>query len=122
MHNIILIARREYLERVRTKSFIVMTLLIPAFMLGVTVLPTLIMNKGARGTKHLVVVAPDPGTAEMIRRELYKAPEEQEKTASQSQGMQARRSSLGKLTVDVDTDTSEAARAALTEKVKQKQV
>src|SRR5215471_10933603 len=122
MHNILLIARREYIERVRTRSFIVMTLLIPAFMLGVTVLPTLMMNKGAGGTKHLIVVAPDMSTAEMIRQQLYKVPEEQKKTAQHSQGMQSHRPPLGNLTVDVDTDTSEAARAALTEKVKQKQV
>ena len=34
MHNIWLIARREYLERIRAKSFIVMTVLIPALMGG----------------------------------------------------------------------------------------
>jgi len=123
MHNIMLIARREYLERVRTKSFIVMTLLIPAFMLGVTVLPTLMMSKGSRGTRHLMVVAPDMGTAEMIRQQLSKVPEEQKKTGNQGQGMQMRNHrSLGDVTVDVDTDTSEASRASLTEKVKQKQL
>ena len=121
MRNIMLIARREYLERVRTKSFIVMTLLIPAFMFGVTVLPTLIMSKGAGGTKHLVVVAPDMSTAEMIRQQLYKSPEEQKKATRHVQGMQTH-SRLENLTVDVDTDTSETARAALTEKVKQKQL
>ena len=47
MHNVWLIIRREYLERVRTKSFIISTLLLPAFMFGVTVLPSkLAMMKG----------------------------------------------------------------------------
>ena len=34
MHNIWLIAEREYLERIRTKSFLIMTILIPALMGG----------------------------------------------------------------------------------------
>ena len=35
MHNILLIARREYLERVRTKAFIIATLLIPVLLGGI---------------------------------------------------------------------------------------
>ena len=34
MHNAWVILKREYLERVRTKSFIVSTLLLPAFILA----------------------------------------------------------------------------------------
>ncbi len=34
MHNVLLIAKREYLERIRTKSFLVMTVLIPLLMGG----------------------------------------------------------------------------------------
>ncbi len=34
MRNTFLIARREYMERIRSKSFIVMTVLIPALMGG----------------------------------------------------------------------------------------
>ena len=30
MHNILIIAKREYLERVRSRSFVIMTFLIPA--------------------------------------------------------------------------------------------
>ena len=35
MHNVMLIARREYLERVRTKAFIIATLLIPLLLGGI---------------------------------------------------------------------------------------
>ena len=35
MHNILLIAKREYLERVRTKAFIIATLLIPVLLGGI---------------------------------------------------------------------------------------
>ncbi len=40
MHNTLIIAKREYLERVRTRAFVIMTFFIPALMFGVTVLPT----------------------------------------------------------------------------------
>ena len=40
MHNIFIIAKREYLERVRSRSFVIMTLFIPLLMFGVTVVPT----------------------------------------------------------------------------------
>ena len=35
MHNVLLIAKREYLERVRTKAFIIATLLIPVLLGGI---------------------------------------------------------------------------------------
>ena len=43
MSNLGLIIQREYYERVRKKSFLVTTILMPIFMLGLTVAPALIM-------------------------------------------------------------------------------
>ena len=34
MHNILIIAKREYLERVRSRSFVIMTFFIPLLMFG----------------------------------------------------------------------------------------
>jgi len=59
MHNTFIIARREYLERVRSRAFVIMTFFIPALMLGVTVLPTMLMQNGSNETKRMVVVAAD---------------------------------------------------------------
>jgi len=123
MHKIFIIARREYLERVRTKSFIVMTFLIPALMLAVTVLPSMLMMKGGGGTKHLVVVASDARTADLIRQQLLKLSEDQKnRPASNSQMERDNMPSIGTLSVDADTDVSDAHRSALTEKVKNKQL
>ena len=45
MNNILLIIQREYLSRVRKKSFLIMTLLTPFLMAGIVVVPTyLAMN------------------------------------------------------------------------------
>jgi len=56
MRNTYLIAKREYLERIRTRAFIVMTILIPALMGGSLILPTLFIGRRAQEAKHLVVV------------------------------------------------------------------
>ena len=77
MHNTFIIAKREYLERVRSRSFVIMTFFIPLLMFGVTVVPTLLMNRGSDETKHMVVVAADRDTAEMIRSRIEQKQDEQ---------------------------------------------
>jgi ABC-2 type transport system permease protein len=58
MHNIWLIAKREYLERIRAKSFMIMTILIPALMGGLLFGVNLANGKGASDL-HLAVVSQD---------------------------------------------------------------
>jgi len=115
MHNTFLIARREYLERVRTRAFVIMTFLIPLLMFGLTVLPSLIAMRMSGGSKHLVVAATDRQTADLIRQQLQKPPED-------SQKAQGRASASTKYDVDLDTDVTDSERAALNEKIKQKQL
>lgn len=123
MRKIFLVARREYLERVRTRSFIVMTLLIPAFIFGVTVLPSMLLSRGGGGTKHLVVVASNAKTADLVRRQLDQLSEKQsQRPAGGLDSPESGNPRIAALTVDVDTNTSDAERSALTEKVKQKQL
>src|ERR1700756_3478321 len=59
MHNIFLFARREYLETVRKKSFIVMTILLPAMMFGFTVLPSIVASKKSNETQRIVIATSD---------------------------------------------------------------
>ncbi len=123
MHNIWIIARREYLERVRSRSFVIMTFLIPALMFGVSVVPTMLANRGSNDTKRVVVVAADRDTAEMIRSRIEQA-QDQEK----SQVNDARRPTRKRneppthFMVEVSTNTTEAERAALTGKVNRKEL
>lgn len=51
----LVIARRELLERVRSKWFVVMTLLGPLFMVALVVIPTLIAVRGATGARVEIV-------------------------------------------------------------------
>jgi ABC-2 type transport system permease protein len=123
MRNIFIIARREYLERVRSRSFVIMTFFIPLLMFGVTVVPTMLMTHGSKESKHMVVVAADRDTAEMIRSRIeLKRDEENSGKKPESKLGSKREFPPSTFTVDVNTDTSDAARAALTQKVKDKQL
>jgi ABC-2 type transport system permease protein len=119
MHNTLIIAKREYLERVRSRSFVIMTLLIPALMFGIIVVPTLVANRGANETKSMVVVAQDRETAEMIRRSIE---QEQDQNKSENNAGKKRGLPLTHFAVEVSTNATQAERDALTEKVKQKQL
>ena len=56
MGNVLLIARREYLERVRAKSFLIMTVFIPLILGGI--LYVAILKAGSTGNTHIVVATP----------------------------------------------------------------
>ena len=57
MRNIGLILRREYLERVRTKSFLISTILLPMFMFGMNFLPSKLAMMKSAGVKHIALVS-----------------------------------------------------------------
>ncbi len=121
MHNILIIARREYLERVRSRSFVIMTFFIPLLMFGVTVVPTMLANRGSSEVKHMVVVAADRDTAEMIRSRIEQE-QEKPKEKTDSKPIQKRSLPAANFTVAVSTNTAESERAALTAKVKAKEL
>ena len=56
MRNIYLIISREYLERVRKKSFIIVTLLMPILMIAMMVAPSLMMLYSKSEQKQVVVI------------------------------------------------------------------
>lgn len=69
MRNVWLIARREYIEQIRSKTFRITTILIPVVFAGIAaamILPN--MYLGSR--KHLVVAAQDPALAVRIQQQL----------------------------------------------------
>ncbi|MBW8771991.1 MAG: ABC transporter permease [Gemmatimonadetes bacterium] len=55
MREALVIARREFLERVRTKWFVVMTILGPILMVALLVIPALLAGRGAEGAKVDVI-------------------------------------------------------------------
>lgn len=72
MKKIYLIVSREYLERVRKKSFIVVTLLMPLFMIGMMLAPTLMMLYSGGSEQKRVMVVDRSG---VVVDRLYSSPE-----------------------------------------------
>jgi ABC-2 type transport system permease protein len=106
MHNIVLIARREYLEQVRGKAFRISTVLVPlAFVVVIGVM--VLMNRQAMGGKHVVIASPDAGLATAVRGQLTQGKEED--------GEQNNR-------FDLLAPAAEADRAALIERVHSKEI
>jgi len=69
MHNIWLIAKREYTERIRTKAFIIATILIPTLMGGGIFGVATIASK-SKTTAHIAVVTSSPQPAGDLKQEL----------------------------------------------------
>ena len=100
MRNIGLILRREYLERVRTKSFLISTILLPLFMFGMIFLPSKLAMMKTEGVKHIALVSNNAEIAQSVASQL---------TDGTRFGT--------KYTVDVVNDTSEEERAKLRDQV-----
>ena len=55
MNKLFLIIKREYLSRVRKRSFIIMTLLTPLFMIGVLGVPILLASSSEDKTTIAII-------------------------------------------------------------------
>ena len=69
MHNIWLIAKREYTERIKTKAFLIATVLIPTLM-GGGFFGVATLAARTKTTSHIAVVASQPQPARDLRKEL----------------------------------------------------
>src|SRR5262245_5380769 len=70
LRRIWLLARREYLQRVRSKSFIVTTPIIPLFMFLLAVLPSKLATMQRSGTVNILVATNDPKLADEFKHQL----------------------------------------------------
>jgi ABC-2 type transport system permease protein len=87
MRNVWLIAHREYVERVRTRGFIVTTVMIPVIMLGFTCATIFLGAKGAADTR-IAVVSPDVQLALDLQSELERQQEQKEQAQAESNDSQ----------------------------------
>lgn len=115
-----IVARREYLERVRTKAFIIMTVLTPALMFAFAVVPSLISMKKSTGERTLVVVTSDASLGEAIKAEIQKPPStaEIETEAKKRDGPVP----VLRYHVELSSDTSADSRRALQARVDRKEI
>ena len=108
MHNAWLVIQREYIERIRSKAFIIMTLLMPVFMASTILIPALLSNMRSGVTRRIVLVANNRELAEAIKQQLIAPP-----IATDTQLRSAKKSEAPRFAVEISTDTSDAERDRL---------
>ena len=69
MHNVWLIAKREYTERIKTKGFLIATILIPLLM-GGGLFGVLTMAAKSKTTSHIAVLTSQLQLADDLKQEL----------------------------------------------------
>lgn len=118
MRNIFLFARREYLETVRKRSFVIMTILLPALMFGFTVLPSMMMMKKTGEVQHIVIATSNPQFGEDLRNRFLTP------TGDSAKQLQRNRNSgdVRNFDVQIDSNTSPEEEAALTQRVDSHQI
>ena len=126
MRNTWLIIQREYMERVRTKSFLVLTLLAPAIMTALMVLPAKLATMG-ENAQHIVVVTSTPQFGEMVRQQLLSPGhsangKDDDDDENGSQSSAAKPFSRNQYVIDVDSNPTDAERASLRDKVNSKAI
>lgn len=67
LRNTWLVARREYLDRVCSRSFVLTTILLPAFLLGTILFADAPPGQGRPRARRLVIVSPDKALGESVR-------------------------------------------------------
>lgn len=69
MHNVWLIAKREYTERIRTKAFLIATILIPTIM-GGGIFGMVSLASKQKTSSHIAIVASTPQPAADLKQDL----------------------------------------------------
>jgi ABC-2 type transport system permease protein len=106
MRNTWLVIQREYIERVRTKAFLISTLLVPIFMLAVTLGPQKLAMMKTKGSHNIVIVASSPAFANAFQQQLNRAAAEADR----------------KFTIIPDLNTTPAERDTLRAKLTARQI
>lgn len=116
------VLRREYVERLKTKSFWISTLTVPLLMAAMTILPSLLLLK-AKGDHRLVVVDETGVLAQPLIERLTRSAKKAVETPEVTSPTKAMQSSdaPGRITFDVTAEAvaadPEAQRQGLEKKV-----
>jgi len=115
------VIKREYLERVRQRSFIVLTLLLPAIMIGAFAIPAKLSSMKNTKMQRLVVVTSTPQFGEIVRQQLVAAskPNHESAAANKDKDKDAEdEDNPGRdYAIEVDSSATEAERTALRDRV-----
>jgi ABC-2 type transport system permease protein len=124
LRNTWLIIQREYLERVRQRSFLVLTLLLPAIIVGAFVIPSKLSSMKNSKTQRLVVVTSTPQFGEIVRQQLLTSTKPGEEASAGTDKDKDKDKDIDDedkpsrdYAIEVDPSASEAERTALRNRV-----
>jgi ABC-2 type transport system permease protein len=119
MHNTWLIIRREYLERIRSKAFIIMTMLMPVFMASTILIPALLSGMKSGGTRRIVLVANNPEVAEAVKQQLIAPQRTSDKTPQPKTepGNSKSTEQAARYAITIDTNATDAERTTLRQQI-----
>src|SRR5258708_6590294 len=84
MRKFLAVVKREYVQRVRTKFFIVATVLGPLFMAGFTILPAMMFGIKSGGPTRLAIVDQTGRMYERVAKELTSGKKQRDEDAVQA--------------------------------------
>ncbi len=116
MRNIVLVFKREYLERVRKKSFLVMTVIVPAIMFLSIYIPVKFAGKSGMERRTVTIVAPTQELADTVKQQLLEiSAHDDDPFASKDEDKKA--AAQSPYTVGTSTATDDAAKEELRNQV-----
>lgn len=116
MRNTWIILKREYIERVRTRSFLILTLLLPGIMTVLMALPAKLAMMGQKA-QHIVIVTSNQSLGETVRQQLLSAPSADEDTSDAGAESSSKQKPDDQYVIDIDANPTEVERTALRDKV-----
>lgn len=118
MRNMLLVMKREYLERVRKKSFLIMTIIVPALMGAAIWLPVKFAGKNGLEKRTITIVAPSQSLAEAVKVQLLETVSKDDNPfAEDSQEAPARKSTVSPYTVNTSTSLDDPTKQDLRNQV-----
>ncbi|MDQ2936701.1 MAG: ABC transporter permease [Acidobacteriota bacterium] len=89
MNKLLAVVKREYIQRVRTKFFVVMTILGPLMLVVFTIVPGLLLSVKAGGDTRIAIVDQTEGMklSDSVRRSLLKEDRDGESDSDNGVGM-----------------------------------
>ncbi|HET8674717.1 MAG TPA: ABC transporter permease [Blastocatellia bacterium] len=111
MKKILVIIKREYLTRVRTRAFVLGTIGSPLLLIGIIVLPMFFVTRGG-GDRHLIVLdqSGDPALFETFKQRLDRPTSEAQSPDEARMGTRTR-FSLSQVVIPRDQNIDEVRRA-----------
>lgn len=117
MRNMMLVTRREYLERVRKKSFLLTTILVPALMAAAIWLPIQFANRTGLEKRTITIVAPTQAIADAVKAQLLDTVGRDEDNPFADNSGGGKKLAVSPYTVETSTALDDASREDLRNQV-----